>query len=141
MKKSDKNHFQRWQANTAFTLIELLVVIAIIAILAALILPALAKAKKAAYTTRCFSNLRQMGVAVHLYSMDNNDIIPGDSFVRGIFFASEFSSYLGGPDMSSATILDPNVVYTNCQRVGVFQCPAAQQAKVTTEPYTLDYTV
>jgi len=54
-------------------LIELLVVVAIIAVLIAILLPALAAARQAAQRTSCLSNLRQLGVGVHGYTMDYND--------------------------------------------------------------------
>src|SRR5262245_14494150 len=66
-----------------FTLIELLVVIAIISVLASLMFPALAMAKEKARTISCVNNLRQMGIAHHLYANDFNDyIVPAEYNVR-----------------------------------------------------------
>ena len=75
-----------------FTLVELLVVIAVIAILAALLLPALGRAKERSLTTKCLSNLRQIGVAVQLYMDDNGSRYPATSGANWISFR------LGGGD-------------------------------------------
>ena len=99
-----------------FTLIELLVVIAIIAILASILFPVFARAREKARESACISNLKQIGLAVHMYASDYDELLP---------LANEYPAapppadgYHQGPP-SIVEVLEP---YTKNQQI--FRCPS-----------------
>lgn len=84
----------------AFTLVEILAAIAIMGCLAAILFPALATARQKAHQGDCVSNLRQIGMALALYSQDNDGHYPPpvprtDIATLGSWL-TELSAYLGG---------------------------------------------
>jgi prepilin-type N-terminal cleavage/methylation domain-containing protein len=81
-----------------FTLIELLVVIAIIAILAAILFPVFAKAKASAKKTASLSGIKQIALALQMYSTDYDD--------------------MAVPEYGSGATLDPNPYHNNSTWVG-----------------------
>ena len=107
----------------AFTLIELLVVIAIIAILGAILFPVFSRAREKARETTCRSNLRQIGLALQMYSADYDDLLP---------LANSRPSTSGPPGI--VAVLEP---YTRNQ--GIFRCPSDRDRLWETEGTSYDY--
>ena len=96
-----------------FTLIELLVVIAIIAVLIALLLPAVQAAREAARRAQCVNNLKQIGLAVHIY-VESRGVLP---IGQG---PEPTGSYFG---WSSLAMILPNLEQTSVYNAINFDIP------------------
>jgi prepilin-type N-terminal cleavage/methylation domain-containing protein/prepilin-type processing-associated H-X9-DG protein len=82
---------------SGFTLIELLVVIAIIAILAAILFPVFARAREKARQTSCSSQIKQIGLAMHLYYEDWDETFQperyGEQLGNGLGWTDRIRAY------------------------------------------------
>jgi prepilin-type N-terminal cleavage/methylation domain-containing protein len=80
-----------------FTLVELLVVIAIIGVLIAMLLPAVQAAREAARKMQCSNNLKQIGIAVHIFHNSHNAVVPSCVFNSGPTFFGLIYPYIEQP--------------------------------------------
>lgn len=108
-----------------FTLVELLVVIAIVGLLVSILLPAMAKAREAARSTVCLSNVRQIGEAMFMYSTANKGWVPREGTMgltpatlrERLPWPAALRPYL---DERIGTASDPNDQFANAPH---YRCP------------------
>lgn len=97
------------RAKTGFSLIELLTVIAIIGILTAILIPVTNHVRVSVHRASCASNLRQIGIALHLYADESEGWLPETthSGIEEISWIYTLSSYLDDVDEVRICPLDP----------------------------------
>jgi len=128
--------------HAGFTLIELLVVIAILSLLIAILLPVLNQAKIQARRTACAGNLRQVGVAIHMYAEDFGDTIPygpagrpvtGSNFYTVTGNVTSLLSLEDGAPVGLGLLLEDYLAH---QPTVIF-CPGADQPSEAKEQLTM----
>lgn len=123
----EKISFANFRRN-AFTLVELLVVIAIIGILVALLLPAVQAAREAARRAQCVNNLKQIGIAMHLYH-DAEKTLPGGA-ISCCFgtWANELLPHLEEGNLAATWAGGTYTSAANqplmATRIGIYTCPS-----------------
>jgi prepilin-type N-terminal cleavage/methylation domain-containing protein/prepilin-type processing-associated H-X9-DG protein len=117
-----------------FTLVELLVVIGIIAILVGILLPALGKARAAAASVACKSNLKQIQLASQMYSNDWKNVVTKDRWTDSSgndiqIWYNSLRPYLGKKSLdpnsstSGSTSSNPNGIFSG-DGTKLIVCPA-----------------
>src|SRR5690348_12699299 len=119
------NRFRVSGRTRGFTLVELLVVIGIIALLISILLPSLAKARKAANTVKCAANLRSILQGMQIYASQNNGAIPGSAWTTARFVYSDVATATFAPGFTASSANYPTV----CQ-IWDWMCPIARLAGV-----------
>ncbi len=123
-------------SSAAFTIVELLVTIAVIAVLVGLIVPALGAARESARSVVCKSNLRQLAVAAHDFTVGHNGAYPiAYDYGQPALGAKEWDYFRD--DFFNPTSVTPGFLWQDAGISAVHQCPSyIGQANSPGDPYT-----
>lgn len=132
---------------SGFTLVELLVVIAIIGILIALLLPAVQAAREAARRMQCVNNLKQWGLAMHMYHDSRNALPEGarnnprQAWPMYLWDFIEQGDLAGRNDLSQPFYNPPGTIHNSlegltAQPIPMYNCPSDTGTDLLDTSYT-----
>jgi prepilin-type N-terminal cleavage/methylation domain-containing protein/prepilin-type processing-associated H-X9-DG protein len=116
-----------------FSLVELLVVVSIISLLCALLFPAFATIKESAKVMKCMNNMRQIAMAINMYTADNNGKFPavgGASGTTGYSSGYVWEHRLTAGYLSRVTkanTISGEGIKGDIREVAVWWCPSASK--------------
>ncbi len=76
-----------------FTLVDVLVSMAVIGVLIGILLPSFSVVRESARRVKCSSNLRQVGLGLHMYGQDSSELLPPSVFLPGNGPSSRMASW------------------------------------------------
>jgi len=144
MKACIRQPFQR-----AFTLIELLVILFTVAVIACFLIPAIVREPRRSKTVACVNNLKQVGLAFRVWSIDNGDLFPMGISTNGVVTNYPASitppvaahSETNGP--GSKEFIDSGLAYVHLQLLSnelgvpnVLVCPNDKAKTIATNFYS-----
>ena len=111
------------RGRVGMTLLELVVVLAILALLVAVTVPLVLSAHDSAKRTTCAANLRQIGVAVAVYSVQNDMALPVHYHGGGATFDT-FAMRTGSGELVNLGLLADEVTDSD-----VLYCPTQDESR------------
>lgn len=127
-----QSQFGARERSVGYTLVELLVAFSIISIMAGLLLTAVQSARESARSFQCQSNLKQLGMALHLYADANKCLPPGSC--RGVGIHIAVLPYVERKDLYNCIDWSPNVPKVDAiegNTISLYVCPSDSSSSLT----------
>lgn len=113
------------EVRSGFSLIDLLVSIAVMVVLISILAPSMMNAQESARRVRCASNVRQLGLALQMYSDDSHERLPDAKYGPPVVGSTPRAN---SRTSATSTTWSGDTMYV---RVAIPVAPTARQASAT----------
>ena len=90
--------------NQGFSLVHLLIIVVVVLVVGAVVYPIMSKSSEKSEKPSCLDNMKQLGVAIGMYTADNNKFYPVASLDSNLVLPNEGDIYCGHGYPGSANI-------------------------------------